>query len=249
MPYPIHQPASASRPAPSKGCARRRSEIPCDLGQRKAIEQLPVPVFKAGSLIIPKETNLISGYLWTGFFIFWMLWAIRTKPTERRESIGSRLSYTLLVAAGFYLLLAYPLRPFWLRRPVLPPDRWVKELAAGITAAGLLFAIWARLHLGGNWSGTVTMKVGHELVRSGPYRWVRHPIYSGLLLAVLGTAMERRQVRGFVALALIYAGFFLKIRKEEQFMNTLFGAGYEEYRRATGALIPRPTMGKQDTHS
>ena len=189
---------------------------------------------------------MISGYLWTGFFLVWLLWAIGTKPTERRESIQSRLSYTLLVFAGFYLLYAHPV---WLRRPILPPDGWVTGLAVGMTAAGLLFAIWARLHLGGNWSGTVTMKVGHELIRSGPYRWVRHPIYSGLLLAVLGTALERRQVRGIVALALIYAGFSLKIRKEEQFMNTLFGASYDEYRRTTGALIPRPRIPNKDTHS
>jgi protein-S-isoprenylcysteine O-methyltransferase Ste14 len=192
---------------------------------------------------------LISGYLWTGFFIVWMLWAIRTKPTERRESVGSRLSYTLLVFAGFYLLFAHPMWPSWLRRPILPPDSWVTGLAVGITAAGLLFAVWARLHLGGNWSGTVTMKVDHELVRSGPYRWVRHPIYSGLLLAALGTAMERRQVRGIIALPLIYAGFSLKLRKEEQFMNSLFGAGYDEYRRTTGTLIPRPALRKEDTHS
>jgi protein-S-isoprenylcysteine O-methyltransferase Ste14 len=192
---------------------------------------------------------LISGYLWTGFFIVWLLWAIRTKPTEQRESVGSRLSYTLLVAAGFYLLFGHPVWPHWLRWPILPPDRWVTELGVGITAAGLLFAVWARLHLGGNWSGTVTMKVGHELIRSGPYRWVRHPIYSGLLLAALGTAMEHRQLCGILAWPLIYAGFSLKIRKEEQFMNTLFGAGYDEYRRTTGALIPRRTIRREDTHS
>lgn len=208
-----------------------------------------VRVSERGSSTTPRETTLISGYLWTGFFIVWLLWAIRTKPTERRESVGSRLSYTLLIAAGFYLLVGYPVWAFWLRLPILPPDRWVTGLAVGITAAGLLFAVWARLHLGGNWSGTVTMKVGHELIRSGPYRWVRHPIYSGLLLAAFGTAMERRQVRGILALLLIYAGFSLKIRIEEQFMNTLFGAGYDEYRRTTGALIPRPTLGKEDTHS
>jgi len=192
---------------------------------------------------------LISGYLWAGFAIVWLLWAIRTKPTEQRESVGSRLSYTLLLFAGFYLIFGHPVWPFWLRWPILPPDRWVTGLGVGITAAGLLFAVWARLHLGGNWSGTVTMKVGHELIRSGPYRWVRHPIYSGLLLAALGTAMERHQARGILALPVMYAGFSLKIRKEEQFMNTLFGAGYDEYRRTTGALIPRPTLRKKDTHS
>jgi protein-S-isoprenylcysteine O-methyltransferase Ste14 len=191
--------------------------------------------------------TLISGYLWTGFFVVWVLWAIWTKPTELRESIGSRLSYTLLVATGFYLLFAHHVRLSWLLRPILPQVPWVQGLGVGITAAGLLLAVWARLYLGGNWSGTVTLKVGHELVRSGPYRWVRHPIYSGIFLAALGTALERGQLRGMIALVLIYAGFFLKIRKEEQFMNTAFGARYEEYRRTTGILIPHPT--KRNTHS
>ena len=193
--------------------------------------------------------NLISGYLWAGFLVVWSLWAIWTKPTERRESAGSRFSYTLFVLAGFYLLFARRVGLSWLNRPILPPAGWVTALAVAMTAAGLLFAIWARAHLGGNWSGTVTMKVGHELVRSGPYRWVRHPIYSGIFLAVLGMALERRQLRGLVALALIYAGFFRKIRKEEQFMHTLFGPGYDEYRRTTGALIPRPPRAKGNPHS
>ena len=185
--------------------------------------------------------SLISGYLWTGFFVVWLLWAIGTKPTERRESIASRVSYILLVVPGFYLLFAHHVRHSWLLQPILPQAPWVQGLGIGITAAGLLVAVWARLYLAGNWSGTVTVKVGHELVRSGPYRWVRHPIYSGILLAVLGTALERGQLRGAIALVLIYAGFLLKIRKEEQFMNDAFGARYDEYRRTTGILIPHPT--------
>jgi len=192
---------------------------------------------------------MISGYLWTGFFFVWVLWAIRTKPTERRESVGSRLSYTLPVFAGCCLLFARRVGLAWLYWPILPPARWVTALAVALTAAGLLFAIWARLHLGGNWSGTVTMKVGHELIRSGPYEWVRHPIYSGIFLALLGTALERRQLRGVIALPLIYAGFLRKIRREEQFMGTLFGAGYDEYVRTTGALIPRLTLRRRNTHS
>lgn len=192
---------------------------------------------------------MISANLWAGFFFVWMLWAIRTKRTERRESVGSRLSYSLLVFAGCYLLFAHRVGLPWLYWPILPAAGWLTALAVSITAAGLLFAIWARLHLGANWSGTVTMKVGHELIRSGPYRWVRHPIYSGLFLAFLGTALERRQIRGIFALALIYAGFFRKILKEEEFMNTLFGADYDEYKRTTGALIPHLTLRRRNAHS
>ena len=107
-----------------------------------------------------------------------------------------------------------------------------------VTAAGLLLSIWARAYLGRNWSGTVTVKVGHQLIRSGPYRWVRHPIYSGLILAMIGTAINKGQLCGFVAVVLLWIGFTLKSRIEERFMGTTFGAEYEDYRRTTGAIVP-----------
>jgi len=193
---------------------------------------------------------LMSGYLWFGFALVWMLWAIRTKPTERRESILSRLSYALVLPPGFYLIFARRVPIHWLNAQVLPDIAWVREAGVALTAAGLLFAIWARLYLGTNWSGTVTVKVGHELVRSGPYRWVRHPIYSGLLLASLGTAAERGEMRGVFAVAFIFAGFWMKLRTEERFMADVFGSKYAEYKRDTGALIPRVIRGGRDnTHS
>ena len=115
----------------------------------------------------------------------------------------------------------------------------VETLGIAITAAGLLFTIWARTYLGRNWSGTVTVKVGHQLIRSGPYRWVRHPIYSGLILATIGTAIVRGQVRGIVAVVLLWIGFVMKSRIEERVMAATFGPEYEEYSRTTGAIVPR----------
>ncbi len=112
-------------------------------------------------------------------------------------------------------------------------------LGVALTAAGIGFAIWARLYLGGNWSGAVTVKVGHELVRTGPYRFVRHPIYTGLITALLGTGLLRAQVRGLIALVLIYAGFKMKSKIEERAMISTFGTAYEEYRRSTGAIVPK----------
>ena len=170
----------------------------------------------------------------------WALWAIRTKRTEQRESVASRLSYSLLLMAGFYLIFARSIPVLWLRQPILPREAWVQVMGIAITAAGLLFAIWARLYLGTNWSGTVTVKVGHELVRSGPYRWVRHPIYSGLLLATIGTGIERGEVRGILGFLFACAGFLIKLRREEKFMKATFGAQYDDYSRTTGALLPRP---------
>ena len=99
-------------------------------------------------------------------------------------------------------------------------------------------AIWARRHLGSNWSGLVTFKRDHELICTGPYRWVRHPIYTGLLLAVLGTALVLGEWRGILALLLLIVAHTLKARREEALMARHFGSVYEDYRRKTGFLVP-----------
>jgi protein-S-isoprenylcysteine O-methyltransferase Ste14 len=181
----------------------------------------------------------IVGYLWSAFVVIWLVWAIGTKKTQTREGLRSRIPYVVLNIAGFYVMFSHDVAYSWMRLRILPPDPWINNLGVAITAAGLLFAIWARAYLGRNWSGTVTVKVGHQLVRSGPYRWVRHPIYSGMILAMLGTAITRGQLRGLVAVVLLWIGFTMKLRIEERFMTTTFGPEYEEYSRTTGAILPR----------
>jgi len=168
-----------------------------------------------------------------------MIWAIRTKPVQQRESISSRLSYTVLVVAAFWLIFGNDVPRDWLRVRLYESSPMSAALGIAITAAGLAFSVWARAYLGTNWSSTVTVKVGHQLVRTGPYRWVRHPIYSGLILAMVGTAVERRQVRGIIAVALLYAGFKIKSRIEERAMTSTFGADYDDYSRTTGAIVPK----------
>ncbi len=182
---------------------------------------------------------LVCDYLWLGFVVLWMVWALRGKKVERRESVSSRLSYTVVTFIGFYALFSNDVPQGWMRIRMFPASLATEILGVVITAAGISFAIWARVYLGGNWSGAVTVKVGHELVRSGPYRWVRHPIYTGLILAMVGTGIERRQVRGVVAVVLAYIGFKIKSKIEERTMIATFGPAYEEYRRATGAIVPR----------
>jgi len=181
----------------------------------------------------------ICSYLWIAWLVVWILWAIRGKRTQQREGASSRLSYTILNIAAFWLMFAGDVEQQWLRTRLYTLNPWVEALGIAITAAGLGFAIWARAYLGTNWSGAVTVKVGHELVRSGPYRWVRHPIYSGMLLAMLGTALVRHQVRGFIAVVVLYAGFVIKSRIEEQVMSATFGPEYAQYASTTGAIIPR----------
>ena len=186
----------------------------------------------------------ICGILWGAFLAVWIVWAIRTKETREREGVWSRLSYTVLTIAAFFAMFAERVAPGWLRILVFPRTLSIEILGVVITLAGIGFAVWARVFIGGNWSSSVTVKVGHQLIRTGPYRWVRHPIYSGILLAMLGTALERRELRGLLAVVLLYAGFKIKSRIEERAMTRVFGAQYDEYRRTTGAIFPR--MGASD---
>ena len=184
----------------------------------------------------------ICGYLWSAFFVIWMVWGLATKRTQTRVSFASQAPYLIFTASAFYAMFSHYLAFGWMRLHVLPRGLWIANLGIAITAVGLLFAIWARAYLGRNWSGAVTVKVGHQLIRSGPYRWVRHPIYSGMILALIGTAINRGQLRGFIAVVLLYIGFTMKSHIEERFMTNTFGAEYDEYRRTTGGIVPRLTF-------
>ena len=109
-----------------------------------------------------------------------------------------------------------------------------------LLAAGLAFAVWARVHLGRNWSGSVTVKAGHELIRTGPYGYVRHPIYTGLIAALLGTAITSGTVRAAVGFAIMVVAFLYKLRLEEAFMRETFPEEYPRYAAVVPRLIPWP---------
>ena len=188
----------------------------------------------------------VCDILWVAFWAVWVVWALWMKKAERRESMATHLLHTLLAAAGFLLMFSDIAAPWpWLYLRVLPRTLWLDGFGIALTLAGFAFAIWARIHLGRNWSSSVTAKIGHELICSGPYKWVRHPIYTGLLLALFGTALVRTQLRGLLALALVYAGWKIKSRVEERMMTSTFGAQYTEYASNTGAMAPRPGKSKR----
>jgi protein-S-isoprenylcysteine O-methyltransferase Ste14 len=117
-------------------------------------------------------------------------------------------------------------------------NRPLQIAGVAMTAAGLLFAIWARFHLGRNWSAIVTLKEDHELVRSGPYRWIRHPIYTGYLTAVLGIAIVAETGDGFIGFAIILVALVFKMRREERLLTAEFGEQYRQFHRETVALVP-----------
>lgn len=186
-----------------------------------------------------KSAMTAAAAIWWVFFACWLIAARGTKAAEKREGIFSRLSYGLVAGPGVVLMFAQrlpwgPLAGRWLPRAAA-----VDAVGFVVMLAGLAFAVWARLHLGRNWSGVISVKVDHELIRSGPYAWVRHPIYAGLLLAWFGTALVNGEWRALPAVALLLAAFLIKSRIEDSWMSQRFGAEYEEYRRRTGALWPR----------
>ena len=179
--------------------------------------------------------------VWIVFLLYWQIIkaaGTQSKSTQRLEPAGSRIlraAVILFVVA----LLSIPGIPLpWLYRQIWPSGLWSFCIGAAVTLAGLSFAVWAREHLGSNWSRAVTIKKGHELITSGPYAFVRHPIYTGILAGFLGTAIALSQVRGVIALVLVFLVFRAKFRMEEEWMRCEFGETYIAYAQQTSALVP-----------
>ena len=176
--------------------------------------------------------------LWLVFIAVWIAMARGGKAVAERESVASRLSHYLPLALAIYLLAAprVPIAP--LNDRFAPLSLWLVQLGAALTFAGITFAIWARMWIAGNWSSDVTLKRDHELVVDGPYRWVRHPIYTGILLALAGTALAVGEWRGTLAVVLACAAYWRKLRIEEAVMRRQFGEAYAAYAERVPALIP-----------
>lgn len=176
--------------------------------------------------------------LWAIWIVIWLIAAIGMKRARWRESWRDAVSNRLPVLLGMFLMMTPrgPLGFFAWR--IVPATAAAPLSGVVVTAAGLAFTIWARWHLGGNWSGNVTVKEGHTLITSGPYRWVRHPIYSGLLAALVGTSLAVGTARAFVGAGLIMLGLVVKLQLEEARMRETFPADYEDYCRHTARLVP-----------
>ncbi|HTS87487.1 MAG TPA: isoprenylcysteine carboxylmethyltransferase family protein [Gemmatimonadales bacterium] len=185
---------------------------------------------------MPSPLTLVS-VLWGAWLVSWVAAARWTAPTRMRQTVTERLAYTALLLAGVALLVGHPI---WLARRVARLDGAVEWGAVALVAAGFAFAWWARLHIGRQWSSDVALKAGHELVRSGPYRITRHPIYTGLLLAIAATAILRDTWAGVLGLGLILASFLVKIGQEERLLTSHFGPSYELYRQEVPRLLPWP---------
>jgi protein-S-isoprenylcysteine O-methyltransferase Ste14 len=181
--------------------------------------------------------NLI-GALWIAWTIYWVVAARSAKQDRRQESLASRAGHIVPLGISAYLLWSPELPGGFLGDRFLPAGPVTFYAGVAVLAFGLGFSIWARRVLGRNWSGIVTVKQDHELVRSGPYRWVRHPIYTGLLIAFVGTAISRGEWRGVLAVLIVFAALWRKLKLEERWMIETFGDAYLRYRDEVRALIP-----------
>jgi protein-S-isoprenylcysteine O-methyltransferase Ste14 len=176
--------------------------------------------------------------LWLAWLAYWIIAARNVKPTRRRESLTSRLMTIIPTALAAMLLALRAQKQTWLHARFLPQTMASYWLGLLMVVLGLAFAVWARAYLGRNWSGTVTVKEDHELIRTGPYGIVRHPIYTGLLFAILGTATAFGEWRGLLAFGFLTVAFVFKLRREERFMSESFPNEYRRYRAEVPALIP-----------
>ena len=167
-----------------------------------------------------------------------MIAALSTKRTVYRESRAQRLRYWVLLVIACFLQLYGRRLPYPFNIRVLPHVALIAWAAAVLCVVGLAFAIWARVTLGRNWSGVVTLKEGHELVERGPYRFVRHPIYTGIITMFFATALAQGYLSGFVGTLLMFWSFWIKLRDEEKLMLQQFPERYADYRRRAKCIIP-----------
>jgi protein-S-isoprenylcysteine O-methyltransferase Ste14 len=178
----------------------------------------------------------ISAALWIVWTIYWLIAARFAAATQSSEGLLGRLGHLIPLYVGFFLLFYDPVHPLVGSR--WPVNRAVRYAGDAVTAGGLLFAVWARIHLGRYWSGIITLKEGHRLIKTGPYHLVRHPIYTGMLTGMIGSLITIANFDAALGLVLVTAAFLIKLRREENLLVRQFGDEYRTFQAHTPALIP-----------
>ena len=181
--------------------------------------------------------NIIT-FCWGVFFVIWMVSAFFTKRTVQRESVGQRFGYIIPILIGWFFIFRDHRVPYLFDLVVVPQIPIVFGTAAILAVCGLAICLWARATLGRNWSGTVTLKENHELIMRGPYRLVRHPIYTGFLSMILAVVLLHGRLAALLGFLLVVAGLWLKLRQEEDLMVRQFPDQYPVYRQHVKRLIP-----------
>jgi protein-S-isoprenylcysteine O-methyltransferase Ste14 len=176
--------------------------------------------------------------VWFGWAAYWYISSFSASAPKRVQDPWARRLHRAELLLAFALLSFPRLDYGWLGLRIVPRTEALFVSGAAMLVIGLGFAVWARVHLGEYWSGHVTLKPGHRLIRTGPYALVRHPIYTGLLLAILGSAVAVDEYRGLLAVVIATEAIVRKLRLEERWLTEEFGGEYDSYRRDVKALVP-----------
>jgi len=187
------------------------------------------------------NAHIIIDISWVAFLIVWAVTATRVKPDVRNrdDDAAARRQRTVraVIAVIVIILVVHGGRSVGRHLHYMRPPPVIVWTGAALVVIGIAFAIWARLTIGRNWSSRPATKVDHELVTTGPYAAVRHPIYSGLILATLGTATTGSILGAFAFVAGTII-FSLRIGREESLMLARFPDQYPAYRARTRRLVP-----------
>jgi protein-S-isoprenylcysteine O-methyltransferase Ste14 len=179
------------------------------------------------------------GCFWIVLSVYWAVSALRQKPTKKEEHFTERLQHLVPVMIAFLLLSRSDASYGRFGMRFVPESGTLNLFGLALAGAGVAFAIWARWHLGRNWSAVVSIREDHDLISTGPYRTVRHPIYTGLLVAIMGTVLIVGEFRAPIAFAIALASFYLKARKEDAWLAREFGETFESHAKRTGMFLPR----------
>lgn len=183
--------------------------------------------------------QLALNFLWAFWILSWLAAALWSAPSAKRPVFGSEILYRIVTLVGAVLLFGVTTRSMHGPMRLWSFNETIDWIFFGVCVGGFVFCWWARIHLGSLWSGWVSKKEGHHIIDTGPYRVVRHPIYTGLILAAFATAAIKGTSIALAGAAIIALGFWIKARLEERFLSQELGAeAYEAYRRRVPMLIP-----------
>jgi protein-S-isoprenylcysteine O-methyltransferase Ste14 len=175
---------------------------------------------------------------WAILLLYWFANAQKVKAAAHTQTKVSRYVYMLFFISGFVIVYSKRLALGILGYQVIPANSISGMAGDAICIGGVAFAIWARKVLGDNWSAQVTLKKGHELVQKGPYKIVRHPIYTGFEIGLLGVAITIGQLKGVVGLGIAFGCHYYKTTMEEKIMYTEFPTQYADYAKRVKRLVP-----------
>ena len=187
------------------------------------------------------ETQLLRvlGWIWAAFGVYWIIAALTAAQARTHEARGYRLGRLSLLVLTFLLLFSRWLAVGFLAHRFVPHIAAISYAGFACALAGMATATWARIHLGQFWSDKVVLKVDHQLIRTGPYARMRHPIYSGVLLGVAGTALVLGEWRGVLAFVMLLINYSIKAKREEEILARQFGEEFRSHRVQAGFLLPR----------